>query len=245
LSRIIKAAQVETVAQPQPEPRPEDLGASASLSDYLVDAARVLEVAEAQASRLMERARARAVELVEEVERRASERLEAARREAEEAGYQEGLRRGREEGLQQAQAVVDRLERLAEQLVRLREDLLRLHEEDVVKLALAVAEKVIGRVKEEDHELAVRTVRHLLNQVSGAREIRIRVHPDDLPQVEAHQETWKRLFEGTRTLAIVGDDRIAPGDALVETEFGAIDSGIESRFREVGEALMEVLRGEA
>ena len=167
MSRIIKAAQVETVAQPQPEPRPEDLGASASLSDYLVDAARVLEVAEAQASRLMERARARAVELVEEVERRASERLEAARREAEEAGYQEGLRRGREEGLQQAQAVVDRLERLAEQLVRLREDLLRLHEEDVVKLALAVAEKVIGRVKEEDHELAVRTVRHLLNQVSG------------------------------------------------------------------------------
>lgn len=245
MSRIIKAAQVETAAAPQPEPRPQGLAASDSPSDYLVDAARVLEVAQAQASRLMGSARERAVELVAEVERRTSERLDQARREAEEAGYEEGLRRGREEGLQQAQAVVEKLEALAQQVVRLREELLSLHEEDVVKLALAVAEKVIGRVSEEDQELAAQTVRHLLAQVAGAREIRIRVHPDDLPQVEPHQEAWKRLVEGTRTLAIVADDRVAPGGALVETEFGAIDSGIESRFREAGEALMEVLRGES
>lgn len=245
MSRIIKAAQVETAVAPQPEPKPAGVPAAGFPSDYLVDAARVLEVAQAQASRIMGSVRKRAVELVEEVERRASERLEQARREAEATGYEEGLRRGREEGLQQAQELMEKLEALAQQLVALREKLLGLHEEDVVKLALAVAEKVIGRVAEDDRELAVRTVHHLLAQVSGAREIRIRVHPDDLPQVEPHQEMWKRLAEGTRTLAIVADDRVPPGGAVVETEFGAIDSSIETRFREAGEALMEVLRGES
>lgn len=245
MSRIIKAARVQAVVEREPVPAARTLEAAETPSDYLVDAARVLEAAQIQADRLMDAARKRVVELVEEVERRASDRVEQARREAAEAGYQEGIRQGREQGLAQAREILQRLESLVERVVRLREELLARHEEDVVKLSLAVAEKVIGRVVEEDREVAARTVRQLLAQVEGATEIRIRVHPQDLPGVEAHQEEWRRLADGSRSLAILADDRVAPGGVLVETEFGAIDSSIESRFVEVGQALMEVLRGEA
>ncbi|BAS27499.1 FliH/SctL family protein [Limnochorda pilosa] len=245
MSRIIKAALVAAVVEPEPAPRARDLATAETPSDYLVDAARVLEAAQAQADRLMGSARERVVELVEEVERRTAERVDRARREAEESGFEEGVRQGRAQGLDEAREVLHRLEGLVDRVVRLREELLARHEEDVVKLSLAVAEKVIGRVVEEDREVAARTVRQLLNQVAGATEIRIRIHPDDLPAVRAHEEEWKRLAEGSRSLALLPDDRVAPGGALVETEFGAIDGGIEGRFVEVSQTLMEVLRGEA
>ena len=107
------------------------------------------------------------------------------------AGFEEGVKRGRDGG--QSQALAEMRERLTsleqawtQQLVdfiQSRDAMYASAHEDVLQLSLAIAEQVIKRTIETDRELVTRQIRAVLNSLATPTRLFLMIHPEDEPIV--------------------------------------------------------------
>ena len=186
--------------------------------------------AELEARRLLEGARAEA----ERIEEAARQHAAAAEREARERG----LREAREHF---DEAVADALrpwrDQLADSLAEVAA--LRAHtaarvEQELVRLALEIARKVVHREVHLDPEIALTLVRVALSRVNSRALARVRLNPADCAFVES------RLAQlgSAGTIELVEDHTVGRGGCVVETETGDIDARIEQQFAEIERGLM-------
>jgi len=180
-------------------------------------------------------------------ERVAAMIAEASRR-SEERGHALGVDRGvalaREEGQRQLAAERARLERqaggLAEEFAAEREQYFHRVEEEAVRLALAIAARILRREAQMDPLLLTGAVRVALGQLAEATTVRLRVPAADEP-------LWREAFEhmpGLRNRpAVVGDERMTLGDCRLETELGAADLGLRAQFREIERGFFDRVGG--
>jgi flagellar assembly protein FliH len=156
--------------------------------------------------------------------------------------FEAGRERGRQEG-QQAEREMQTAARAAaeEQRVRQAADLIGtfarerdryMHsvEQEVVKLALAVAARILRREAQMDPLLLTGAVRVALGQLSDSTEVRLRVPAGDL-------ELWSRtmaLLPHLQVKPIVAaGDGMRLGDCIIETALGSVDLGIRSQLAEI------------
>jgi flagellar assembly protein FliH len=165
---------------------------------------------------------------------------ELERRLAEETrkAFETGRERGRLEGRQaerEAQAAAERERvRLAAELIAKfaeeRDRYLRAVEHEVVKLALAVAARILRREAQMDPLLLTGAVRVALGQLAATTEVRLRVPPAELP-------LWTEAMALLPNLpikpAVVAGDGMRLGDCLLETELGSVDLGIRAQLAEI------------
>lgn len=104
---------------------------------------------------------------------------------------------------------------------------------DLVDLALRVAEKVVGRITADDASLVERTVTKVLEAARDRQEMIIRVNPKDLEAVERFRIPLMERFDDLRKLQIEADGRVDRGGAWVETPTGFIDGRIRSQVEEM------------
>lgn len=165
----------------------------------------------------------------------------------EAAAWREGLQKGYDEGLRVAaeeqQQLADRLAALLLGVVAETEGFVRGLEDDVVELALAVAEKVIAREVRLDRAVVVDVTRAALAEVVDATELRIRVNPDDLPLLEPR---WQEMLpRGTvQQSELCADDLVERGGVVVETKIGYVDGQLKTRLNQVVNTFQAVLDGE-
>jgi flagellar assembly protein FliH len=117
--------------------------------------------------------------------------------------------------------------RLAELELRAREQLER-SQADLHALAIGIAERILhGELRQHPAHVAG-VVAACLEGARSAREVRIKVHPDDVPEVE------RSLPPGA---SVHADPAIARGGCLIETGAGQIDGRLETQLAAVREAL--------
>ncbi|HUH61883.1 MAG TPA: FliH/SctL family protein [Terracidiphilus sp.] len=162
------------------------------------------------------------------------------RRLAEEArkAFEAGLQRGRQEGRQaerEAQAASERERvRLAAELIAKfaeeRDRYLHVVEHEVVKLALAVAARILRREAQMDPLLLTGAVRVALGQLAATTEVRLRVPPAEL-------ELWTEAMALVPNLpirpAVVAGEGMRAGESVLETELGSVDLGIRAQLAEI------------
>lgn len=180
--------------------------------DATVDARGILETAERQA---------RAI--VEEAERRRDEIQKAAR----EAGYQEGLSRWNQ-ALAEAQTA--------------QESLLAQHETELVKLAVRIAEKVIGEELRTRPETILAIVREALQSVRRERMLTIQVNPEHAEEVRQRIDSLARVAGAGRQIQVVADAAVAPGGCIVESELGVIDAQLETQLKYLEDILLRAVK---
>ena len=94
-----------------------------------------------------------------------------------------GRAKGIEEGRAQCQAKVDeelkRALHLANQIGRARVAAMEEQDQDIVEVALAIAQKILLREIEEDKNLIVRQVRQILGLLLNKNLVTLKVHPQD------------------------------------------------------------------
>ncbi len=165
---------------------------------------------------------------------------EFERRLAEETrkAFDAGRERGRQEGRQaereaQAAAERERVRLAAELVARFAEERDRyLHavEREVVKLALAVAARILRREAQMDPLLLTGAVRVALGQLSATTEVRLRVPPAEL-------QFWTEAMALLPNLpikpAVVAGDGMRLGECVIETELGSVDLGIRAQLAEI------------
>ena len=138
-----------------------------------------------------------------------------AYRQAFAAGKKQGLLEGQnlgfQEGLEKIEPVVSSLQEALTQLKALRAETCRLLEEEVVELALAIAEKIICREIKTDPKVVLDIAREALRQVDDADKIRIKMNPCDLSFIN---ETKYPLNGAERKALISAEDQLNRGETI-------------------------------
>jgi flagellar assembly protein FliH len=103
-------------------------------------------------------------------------------------------------------------------------------EREVVKLALAIAARILRREAEMDPLLLSGAVRVALGQLSASAPARLRVPAADL---ELWRETIAHLPNLPVKPLVVASEDMSPGQCILETELGSVDLGISSQLSEI------------
>ncbi|MGA8109708.1 MAG: FliH/SctL family protein [Acidobacteriaceae bacterium] len=111
-----------------------------------------------------------------------------------------------------------------------REEYLGRVEREVVRLALAVAERILQREAQMDPLLLAGVVRVALGRLSESTAVRLRVPSGD-------REMWAemlRLMPGLPLRPeVLGDAALEAGDARLEADIGSVDLGVRAQMGEI------------
>ena len=110
-------------------------------------------------------------------------------------------------------------------------------EQDVLKLSVKIAEKIIGREIETDESARGEIVLTALRQARQQELMTVRVNAADLPLIEKMRERID-AFGRARFLDFVADQTIKAGGCLIESASGTIDARLETQLRVFEKALL-------
>jgi flagellar assembly protein FliH len=156
--------------------------------------------------------------------------------------FEAGRERGRQEGLEagrEAQAAALKNEQderkrqlagLAESFSRERDRFLHAVEQEVAKLALAVAARILRREAQMDPLLLSGAVRVALGQLAGSCEVRLKVPA-------AQMDLWTEAIQlvpnlSTKPVVVTGEG-MRLGDCAIESKVGTVDLGVRSQLGEI------------
>lgn len=170
----------------------------------------------------------------EQMEQRLQQEVERARA----AAFREGEAAGRERAAAEVRPLAEKLAHSLEDLAMLRPRLRREAEGDMLRLATAIARRVLRRELAIDpealHGLAMAALEKL-----GAQEIhRVRVHASMVQDIRALLDT----MPGRAQVQVVPDPAGEPGSIVFETERGNLDASVETQLEEIERGLADRLR---
>jgi len=170
---------------------------------------------------------------------RADAKLEERIKEAHAAGMQEGEAAGQSRAAAELQPVLERLERSITELAGLRARLRKEAEADLVRLALAIARRILRRELAVDPDALHGLVLGALEKLQGQEICRVRVHP-------AHAGVFRaclRQMVAAAPVEVLPDASREVGTVIFETERGNLDASVESQLREIERGLSDRLGG--
>ncbi len=166
-------------------------------------------------------------------------RLEWEARQREAAAWQAGFREGGAEAEGRLAALlkeaVARLGSRVEELAGLRRKLRQEAEEDLVRLAVAIARRVLWRELSVDPGAIRGIVKAALEGIDIQEIVRIRVHPE----VASLLEEWLRGRGAAERVEVVPDGSLDRGGVVVETERGSLDASVETQLEEIERGLVD------
>ena len=170
---------------------------------------------------------------IAQLERELGEREQAALK----AGFEKGRAAGEQEASTRLKLAIERFASGADQLATTRKQFRHDAETDVVKLALAIARRVLHREINADPSAVLGLVKAALEKVDSREVERIRVNPTDAPLVVAQI----RQLQPATQFEVVPDSRLERGAAIVETARGSLDASVETQLDEIERGLAERL----
>ncbi|GMA49039.1 hypothetical protein GCM10025857_03960 [Alicyclobacillus contaminans] len=199
-----------------------------------VRSAELLQAAEEQAAAIVRQAEQAAAERLAAVEREAEEIREQARAVGHQAGFEAGYAEGRAAGEASLQARIDtewtRAQEVARAAIAARGQLILQMAAPLTELCMAAVERLLAR------ELALQPadiaglVDEMLQVVSDATMLEVRVHPDDYHLALAAEPTWQSGRYGQWTIGVVPDAGVEPGGCEVVWESGRADGRLSTKL---------------
>lgn len=158
--------------------------------------------------------------------------LEAIERQAREEGYAAGLAEGRAAARQQLDERLARLEAILVAAARPLQALDDATEQELARLAMVAARRVVLAELKTDPQLVVQAVREAAAALpSATRELRVWVHPDDmnlLRELGAAEPHWR----------LGANPALARGDCVLESERSRLDATVDTRLAVVIDAVL-------
>ncbi len=190
-----------------------------------------------QANDYLDTVRAEAAKIVQLAHQQAEQirrQAEAAGRKAAEAAIERVLD---ERVGKRMETLLPALEHLLAEMNDTKTQLLTRWENSALKVASAIAERIIRRELSQQPQITLDLISDALQLAAGMTEITLHVSPADYEnlgtQITRLADTVAQLVPSS----IVADPAITPGGCRVKTKFGEIDQQIESQLRRIEEEL--------
>ena len=155
-------------------------------------------------------------------------------KEAYEKGFAQGEKAGMELGEKRFDSILKGFTKTLEGVRKTKEEVCSNSEQEMVELVLAIARKVIQKEVSTDRKIILDIVKSALKHVADQEEIRVRLNPSDL---EFASQYKGEILDGIEKATFESDVEVLRGDAVIESNYGSIDCGIEKHLQEVEEAL--------
>jgi flagellar assembly protein FliH len=110
-------------------------------------------------------------------------------------------------------------------------------EQNTVKLATAIAERLIKRELSRDPEISIAWIREALELVGGQGSVTVQLHPTDYETLGEQVQPLIRRLTKLGPATVVPDPGIEPGGCRVLTEFGSIDQQLGVQLKRIEEEL--------
>jgi flagellar assembly protein FliH len=161
--------------------------------------------------------------------------LAVIEREAFAKGFAQGERAGAEAAAVQGEAMLRRLMQTLEEVTDLRARMIRDTEHQMVRLALAIARRVIHREVTIDRELVMAIARVAMDRIGDGASVTVRLNAEDYAAITAARPLpWP---EGHVT--VQADSRVPRGGCRIDSELGLIDAGVDAQLQEITRALLQ------
>ncbi len=116
-----------------------------------------------------------------------------------------------------------------------REKIWQENEAEIVSLILTVSKKIVGyEINTNGIEAVKHVVKEALSYVSEKKVVTLRLSPDDVRKIH----TLEQMKVIDQNVKMVEDSTITSGGCIVETNFGTVDSQIETRWEEILKAFL-------
>jgi len=170
----------------------------------------------------------------EEEIRRLQAESAAARRQAELQGYERGHREAAEQHEKRLAGALAALHQAAAQVREGLDSIVAGLEPQTLRLAVALAEKVMAAELRSDPQTLSAVLRDALRHLQGRAALRARLNPDDAKHIKACPEQPE-----TSSIELTPDPDVPAGSCVIETESGEFDASIDTRLQEAVNALWE------
>lgn len=258
LRKIIKASEYVTMKNGSAFPsndrnlKPEILSAD----DYNKQENHRTVVKEAfdKAKQIMEAAQEYSINQVKESTQKMNEESAQILRESQEDGYSKGFAKGREEGTKvgykegyedgfskaqdENQEVLNELSEMIKTVETVKADIIKKYEEDIKKLSLEIAEKVIKREISIDEKAMQSIIINTMDSFRNEEWIRIIVSKNTKSVLmDADKSIIKALQDVSNNIKIEASPEMKDGDCTIDMPDRMIDAGVDTQLKNIKQQL--------
>lgn len=207
----------------------------------------MLEEEEIKQSKVVLDAEKRAEEIIKEAEIEAEklrnqlkQELEETRQQAYDQGYTEGLKAGKKDGHEQGLTEFKNLLTFFDNIVtetkkELDQDINDL-QQDVIKLAVKIAGHIVSAQLKIKPETINNIISEMIGELVDIDELQIHINADLLQYID--KDYFKTEYV-KKTISFIGDNKLEPGDCIIETYFGGKDGTLENKLKIMENELLE------
>ncbi len=127
---------------------------------------------------------------------------------------------------------------VADKLNKFNEKVITEHKEEIAKLSVEIARKIlVQKVEKGDYEIES-IVKEALKNVPTRQDVEVRLNPEDLEQCQKTlNDELKSMLSGIK---LISDPDIKRAECSIKTPKGTIQSFIDEHLEQIGEALEKV-----
>lgn len=197
----------------------------------------ILEEAKHEAEMIIKEAELEAEKIMSKAQEEAEVGIQQIEEEARKKGYLEGCDSAKnqyENLIQEAEMMKQRAE---EQCNMLMESI----EEDVIKMVIEISKKVIHSEVKLNKKNMLYIVKQAMDKCSNKEEITLKVSSEDYEYITENKEKLLQMVKGIGELEIKPISSMEVGDCIVETEYGSIDAGVDTKIKNIQEAFKIII----
>jgi len=202
-----------------------------------VSAEEILEKAREDAALIIKEAQFEVIRLMENAEQEIHQNSIQVEAEARNKGYEEGLNESRK----QYEDLIREAEFIKENAKIEYKEVLAGIEADVVETILDVARKVIGTEIIFNKEDILYLVKQAFEKCANKDNVVLKVSADDYEFLVNNRDRLHSMIEGLGEIEIKKDSSMKAGSCILETRFGSIDAGVDTRLKRIEEAFRQLI----
>lgn len=169
--------------------------------------------------------------------------IDRARGEAETI-RSEARESGRSEGRAEASTHIEEALETLNQAVKERKKIVKDAENEILRLALKIAEQIIRSEVSLHRDVCLNIVAEAISRISDREQVIIRVNREDSEYLKRYKDRLTGMLDGVKSFSILEDANVEPGGCLIETNLGFIDAKISTKLKSIEEALKKTAEEE-
>ena len=153
------------------------------------------------------------------------------------AGYEDGAKAGFDSGMEKAEKMLRRLERLIFGLETTRAEVYGKLEQEILDLVIRIAEKVIHAEIRSEDSTRTSILEAGLRKLKDSEKVLVRVAPADLEAIEEVLPVLKEQNGMVGKVTLQEDPQVSEGGCVLESDQCEVDGRIEVTLQAIEEAL--------
>ncbi|GAE88960.1 FliH/SctL family protein [Acetivibrio straminisolvens] len=206
-------------------------------NEKVVNEKEILEKAEKEAEEIIKQAELEAAKILEEAREKGMQLIA----EIEEDSRQRGFEKGYEEAKNQYEDLLQEAELIRENALKEYKETLQGIEKDAMNVILDISRKVIGTEISMNKDKLLEMIAQAFERCSNRESITLKVSLADYDFIVENKDRILSTVEGIGQLEIVKDQALKLGALILETPYGSVDAGMDTKLKKIEEAFFKVL----